>query len=177
MGNNQPSIDAHAFSLRLQVALDATPGVPALNEGRGAWLARTFKVTEGSANGWLTGRFMPKPDRVRKLAALTNSPYDWLYFGRGRREGQPQGAVSLGLTGINPDSVILAFRLAAEALGRDLYLPPAQHSELGMLILDLLQDGLEEAQVLHIARRTAAISQGGEDGPENDRRKDSSTAR
>lgn len=168
MGNNQPSQDAKAFAERLNSALDHTPGVPPLNEGRGAWLARRMRVTDGTVNGWLNGRFMPKPARVRALAALTHSAYDWLYFGAGGVRDSSPAPLSLVVPELSHterhDDIIIAFRLAAEAIGRDLYLPPDRYAELGLLIVDLLQQGLGEAQVVSIARRTAQVLATGEQG-------------
>lgn len=50
-------------------------------------------------------------------------------------------------------SVLIALTLAAEAMGRELYLPPEQHTDLVLTVLDLLESGLSEADVLPVAQR------------------------
>jgi hypothetical protein len=165
MGNNQPSPDAYEFAQRLHTALDRIQECPSRNErGRGAWLHRWLRVSEVNANAWLNGKFKPVGERVKTIAARAGVSYDWLYFGRGNMTHSDANEAAPYLMGdrsgpshaVRDGNLSIAFRLAAEALGRDLYLPPAQYAELGTLLFDLLNRGLSEADVLHIARRTAA---------------------
>jgi len=172
MGNNQPTPDAFEFAKRLHECLDAMPDVPARTErGRGAWLATALKVSQPTAHSWLKGDFMPKPERVRAIAAKANVSYDWLYFGEGAPTDQapsespsPKPAPDASQS-VRRSTLTLALQLAAEALGSDLYLPPAQHAEFVILLCDLIEDGLPEAQVLQVARRAAnAFQPRGDDG-------------
>lgn len=67
-------------------------------------------------------------------------------------------------------SFTLALQLAAEALDQQgLTLPPPKYNELVVLIADLLEGELPEAQVLTFARRAAGLARGsdGEEDSEN----------
>lgn len=67
-------------------------------------------------------------------------------------------------------SLTLALQLAAEALDQQgLTLPPPKYNELVVLIADLLEGELPEAQVLTFARRAAGLARGrdGEEDSEN----------
>lgn len=75
-----PKQDAHAFSERLNRAL-AERNFP--ERGRGAELARRYRVSQPTAHAWLKGKHMPMPQVVKAMAAAYGVDYDWLYFGTG----------------------------------------------------------------------------------------------
>lgn len=172
MGNNQTKPDAADFAARLNSVLDDLD-VPGVKNGRSAWLVRKFKVSKPTASGWVNGEFIPMPERVRTIAKLGKVNFDWLYFGTGPRAGErftepaPTRAVNVTSASqlVRDDSLTLALTLTAEALGRDLYLPPAQHTELVLTILDLLEAGLPQADIIPLARRMSErkAHQGGTD--------------
>ena len=164
MGRALQKPDALAFAERLNRALDHRGDVPAIANGRGLWLSKRYKVRPPSAHAWLHGDNLAKPELVRAIAEDCGVTYDWLYFGVGDMNPGPIPDLQPSQAARQSD-IKLAFRLAAEALGRDLFLPPAQYAELGMLILELLETGMDDAQVLHVARRMAT----GWGGTEGDR--------
>lgn len=152
----RPKVDAEGFAQRLNAVLDSTPGVPPLSRGRAPWLGRKYKVSQPTARSWLIGNFLPERERIAEIAADFGTTYDYLVFG-----GSPEGNRNLIENTANgpksqpvrDDDLRLALRLASDALGRDGYLPPVQHAELVMLVLELLGDDLPEATILSTARR------------------------
>lgn len=178
--NNQPRRDAHEFAARLSTALDRVDGCPK-DRGRVTWLASRFSVSQPTASSWLNGSHLPSPERVRDLAKMAHVDYDWLYFGNGPAPATRSiEAAQLEATHVVPaaavqgspgasdsvrrDLLSIALRLAAEALGDDLVLTPAQHAEFALILCDLLADGLPNAKVLQFARRTASAMSGGSYG-------------
>ena len=167
MGNNQPNPDAFDFAKRLNEALDAVEDAPRLKDGRAPWLAKKIGVSQPSAHSWLVGEYLPKPLRAEKIAAMAGVNYEWLYFGKGPKEAGKRLRDAAAPYSASPshsmseDHFKLALRLTAEAIGRDLYVTPEEQTAVGLSILDMLANGLPEAQVLPIARRmAAAFSQG-----------------
>lgn len=164
MRGGRPKVDAVEFADRLNTVLDDIEGVPPLARGRAPWLAKRFKVSQPTARSWLVGDFLPERDRITQMASDFGTTYDHLVFG-----GSPEGVTTIiESTSRGPQSqsvrdkdLKLAIQLAYEAIGEDKHLPPAQHAELVMLLLEVISDDLPEAQVLTIARRTAnAINRG-----------------
>lgn len=184
MGNNQPKPDAAEFAARLNEILDQVPGAPKVLQGRGAWLAKRFKVSKPTAQGWIKGDYLPVPERVMTLAQMAGVRFEWLYYGSGPRSlhvvaepsGPAYGQAAGAFQPVRKDDFKLAFRLAVEALGdaRE-HVSPEQFSELGNLIYDLLvADGMPEAQVLQFARRTATAFMGDkQDGRSGEDQQDS----
>ena len=89
--------EKQAFASRLRAALrDA--GI----EASAAVLEKRFNrrydgtpVTAQAISGWLTGRYLPKPDKIRVLAGLVGIDPQELLFGKGsgsNRAEQPLGA-------------------------------------------------------------------------------------
>lgn len=169
MGNHQPKPDAEEFAARLNEVLDAM-GVPGIKNGRAVWLARKYEVSKPTASGWIGGHYLPIPDRVRSMAAAGGVSFDWLYFGKGDKGGkvvvrEPLPLPYVASQPMRDPQLTIALRLAADAIGRDLYLAPEEHTDLVMTLLDMLGEGLPEAKVLPIARRLAArLAHGGSDG-------------
>ena len=121
--------EKQAFASRLRAALrDA--GI----EASAAVLEKRFNrrydgtpVTAQAISGWLTGRHMPKPDKIRVLAALLGIDPHELFFGKGQgsRAEQPPGAWQA--IGARERQVIDAF----------LALPPKRRELVGELVAEL----------------------------------------
>lgn len=165
MGNNQPKPDALEFAERLNSVLDDME-VPPPNAGRAVWLAKKFKVSKPSAGDWIHGESLPIASRVQELARLAGVNFEWLYFGRGPRTGARDLAApespAPSSHPVRETELTLALRLSAEAIGRDLYLPPEQHTDLVLTVLDLLASGMDQASVVPIVRRIAIRKAQGE---------------
>lgn len=175
MGNNQTKPDAFEFAKRLNIALDQIPACPdrEKGKGRGAWLAALFKVSQPTTNGWLHGRYVPTPARVRVLATKAKVNYDWLYFGQGEMNNSGSATQVEPLLDLPPDSqtvriesVMVASQVVAEVLeGAQITLPAAQHTEFLMLVSRWLDAGLPMDNVLQFARHAIPVeSNRGNDG-------------
>lgn len=162
MDANRIKPDAYAFSLRLHQALDRISQCPTEGSGRGAWLTKKFKVSQPTTQGWLSGKYLPVPARVRKLADLAGVSYDWLYFGLGDMLGTGKGETFSPPSAGEPSQWVrkgtlsLALQLVAEALGESGTLSPQEHAESVLLVCDLLEEDWPQDQVLHIASRAIA---------------------
>lgn len=74
-------------------------------------------VTSQAVSGWLTGKSMPKPDRIRVLGELIGVDPQFLHYGD-KRVAEPQAEWPTGV-GQRERQVIAAF-LALPAKKRDL---------------------------------------------------------
>lgn len=162
MGRNQPKVDAFQFAERLHKALDRIPDAPSRARGRPAWLSKLFSVNPVTSRAWVLGEYMPSSERVRKLARMAGVSYEWLYFGTGpmlveAASQTEREEVVMPSQRVRDETLTIALRLAAEAIGRDLYLPPQEHTALVLMVMDLVEEGLPEARVVDIARRQAAV--------------------
>ncbi len=117
------------FSVRLRSALRSA-GI----EARATVLERHFNtrykgspITSQTASSWLTGRSMPRQDKIRVLAQLTGMAPHQLQFGTGGvRESSPTW----------PEATRSADRAAIDAL---LALPAPQRKVVRSLIMMLLE--------------------------------------
>ncbi len=109
MPKRQPDNYAPAFGERL-VDLLAKRGIP--RRGAGAYLQRTYRVSNVTANDWLNGKFRPEIDTARQIAADHGADFDELYFGAERSGSDDRDyadvvgyaqAVGLGAAGAEAD--------------------------------------------------------------------------
>lgn len=105
MPKRPPDNHAPEFGRRL-VQLLAARGIP--RRGAGAYLQRTYRVSNVTANDWLNGKFRPEIDTARQIAVDHGADFDELYFGADRAAPSDQDytdvvgysqAVGLGAAG------------------------------------------------------------------------------
>jgi hypothetical protein len=79
MPKKTPNRDSLAFGERLRALMsDRFPE----RRGAGAWLARRYKVSTVTANGWLNGEYRAETELARRIAEDQGTTFDWLYFGK-----------------------------------------------------------------------------------------------
>lgn len=78
MAKATPTKQSEAFGKRL-TALIVRHGQE--RRGAGAYLAQRYKVTGVTANAWLKGEHMPKPELARRIAEDHGSTFDELTSG------------------------------------------------------------------------------------------------
>lgn len=117
-----------AFARRLRAALQdaGIEASAAVVEKRFNSRYRGTPVTVQAISGWLTGRYMPKQDKIRVLAELVRVDPHVLQFGGGGRiaEARPEWPVAVGA---RERRVIDAF----------LALPPKRRELVGELVAAL----------------------------------------
>lgn len=105
MPKRPPDNYAPEFGRRL-VQLLAARGIP--RRGAGAYLQRSYRVSNVTANDWLNGKFRPEIDTARQIAVDHGADFDELYFGTDRSAPSDQDytdvvgysqAVGLGAAG------------------------------------------------------------------------------
>jgi transcriptional regulator with XRE-family HTH domain len=79
------------FSERLNEALDDM-GVPTKDLGRQTTAARLFGVSQKGVRKWLEGEGLPHTKRISKIANKVNVRQEWLLFGLGPKQIDPEEA-------------------------------------------------------------------------------------
>lgn len=161
--------DPSAFGERLNALLDKK-GAPPLGAGRGIWVADRYRVKPPSAHAWLHGLSVPGAQRGRAMARDLGVSYDYLMFGD-TALGEPADSVPGDESQqLGTDPLTIALQIAFGVLAPLQYRPrPAQYAAFVKAILDELESGRSEAQILQFANRMAfVLSTGGQDGPGRD---------
>lgn len=123
--------ESKAFAARLKAALRAAGIEPRASEVEKRFNSRYrgSAVTSQAVSGWLTGKSMPKPDRIRVLGELVGMDPHVLHYGD-KRVAEPKVDWPVG-AGPDERKVIAAF-LALPAKKRDL---------VGQLVAALGEEG------------------------------------
>lgn len=69
------------FSVRLNELLDANPNIPSVNAGRYQELATYYGVGRQQTHRWCTGKAVPPPHLLKRLATDLKTSVDWLLGG------------------------------------------------------------------------------------------------
>lgn len=69
------------FSRRLKEACDNNESIPAYGKGRQVVIANSMKVSQEAVRKWFEGDSMPRPAKMKQLAAYLAVDHEWLALG------------------------------------------------------------------------------------------------
>ena len=135
--------ERQTFTRRLNEALDDA-GAPPKNEGRQAWVAKQFGVSDVAAFKWMSGATMPRMEKIQRIAERAKVRAEWLQFGV-----EPK----------RQEITLHPYRIA-EGVADEPLTPGRKATPEQMQWIDLLEslNGEDRTAVLRIARALAATS-------------------